>query len=817
MANSIGPRIAVSTPSTTPPAAPSAPSATSPAVQPNAPLPNVSGMLAQASGSSVPTLVFEGPAALIAKKIRPIYPYPSPGTSPRVTFDPFSFRHIETQAVAMDGGWKFTVDTHHEANAHATLIVSLRLLDVKTREEVWLPVAAPFSGALPGADGTASNGLKISRNEFFLSIDDLNAWLSKEGGKKADGSPKLVFRPGDVVSVDARWNDVSGSSGGMSDARCGLIATPPLPTNATSIALMGSTAPIVKPGATVRASDIAAKPSRISFSLPKELIAQYPRLFAADATITSRAEEKIAVQAKSPAEWKKLTSTLLALTRRPASEQDAALAEILGEKGWRIGTDGPSPRARFKAGEKVWKSADGTEVDFAGMPKPREISQQLLDSVDGPEPLPGRMGSLSLSRMGGTLLTRSTQHADVLSLTRGPIAVEPQTGVAIEHSHELTFKPGVWSDPALASELRAFLETEKSIYNPLSVHSRAGVGLSPQVAESTVFDVRVLRYPFKLKHTSGAMLSVCCELLDLRSQTQDIEPPSTMGRSLAEKYEHWKTLMGGIDERANVINRGTFVEVGSRGERLDVEVELSTDEEGLRTVSEVIVVQNARLVIASADVDSDTEVPASRGKITALTATAARISDEALRRFFDRLSDDCSFAPPPSMHASTDGGHAAKRWEEGAPRAPAAALALKRWAFPSSEPTTLSGPGNVLEALNRVSEAAPEIRSVSFDGATTAVRLSSSGGRIVVSGDEKLDSSHPTNPKAVLIDVDGFAMRVPLNGDEGAPEIRDLLVSALEKVRGAKVETVKSQSADWDETQKKMVYFDVYHIQLKRR
>ena len=160
-------------------------------------------------------LIFNGIADAVAHDLKQLSQYnlPSAGQNSAVqtwgkvgagALDPNRDRgYIETRCTAVAGGWQLEVDTHYfEPGETINHYLSLRITDVP--EEHWVVVAVPHYGPMTPT-GTDAVGMQITTDKLFVALDDLNAFLLKKAGTKADGTPKLQFQPGDPFTVDAVW------------------------------------------------------------------------------------------------------------------------------------------------------------------------------------------------------------------------------------------------------------------------------------------------------------------------------------------------------------------------------------------------------------------------------------------------------------------------------------------------------------------------------------------------------------------------------------------------------------------------------------
>ena len=237
--------------------------------------------------------------------------------------------YIQSKITATDAGWEIEVETHHaERGDDVSLFVSVRVTDPPV--EHWVPLAMPFAGVMDGASGSDKHGLFVTTKKFFVALADVNAFFAKHG------ADKLVFRPGDPLSIDAYWQGAGHQSGGRRDASQGWLATPPLVAVGSPLDVRSAAVPIARPAAPVLTGRASDKPVDLAIALPDALVQKYPAVFPKGAKLVSRREAEMKLEPKTFDELKDFTLRLDALSRLPAGEQERALAAIFGEDGWSL-------------------------------------------------------------------------------------------------------------------------------------------------------------------------------------------------------------------------------------------------------------------------------------------------------------------------------------------------------------------------------------------------------------------------------------------------------------------------------------------------
>jgi hypothetical protein len=686
--------------------------------------------------------------------------------------------HLQTSAIAVQGGWEITTDIHHSKGEKACLLVALRAYDPVSDTCTWFPVSVPFDGDLEGEGGVDELGLSVTRKSFFLSLTELNAWLAQEGGRKADGSAKLQFKPGDALSVDC----VLGNRHEAGGRYQGLLVTPPLPTLTTAVQLMSATTPIVRPGQVAKAQVDGEVASGFKVKLPQAVINKYPKLFPADATLTTRRTQELTFEPRTLDEQSALIDTLRALAKAPLSTQSAELEKVFGDKGWSVAAKKP-------AAETV-HFRDFVVDPTTTLPVDWPVSQQ------------------------GASLHFGDRSVDVIF---DGAAMNPFTGITTRVRHSLAVREGLTGDPASQAELASFLENERAPYNPWQAVRLGERRPSPQSVTTDVLSQQLDRHAFVFSHESGITLHVACDFVETASRTQLIEPLSVKGKSLGDRYGHWRSKFASFDETPGIINRATFADEGRDGVPIEVDVELSVDDEGCRSVAEVCRIKSARVHIDM----MHTQFPAQDAaqEATALAADASSVeSASAIAAIMRGFSESTTFAPPSRLNSPRESRIESLRAAPAFEQMAVAATKLREWASPSGGSMKGLPAAEALHTLGAMTMRGPPVGGA-FDVNNEGIRIDSQRGAIVVEG-VKIEPSRYANfpsSKSIRMKVLGYSITLPVRGDETCAEVRDAIVGECAKFIAYKPVVVATKGRFYDEAQSRYVTTDRYAISLEPR
>lgn len=735
---------------------------------------------------------------------------PQTGQLALVSSSPFgssSRGFIESSIVPRTDGWEIAVNVHHtDPGDDISLFVSARVTDLDKGAESWVILGMPIAEKLPGTGGVDGFGLKTDRRSFTLSLDELNKWLLKKAGVRADGQPKLVFRPGDPLSIDAKWQQIGHESGGRRDQRDGYLVTPALTQAANVVGIRSANVAIAKPAATL-AGDPASKPIDLVLKMPEELVAKYPLVFVPGATMVSRREEEAKFEPKTFQELKDFTLKLLSVSKLGSSAQAAELEKAFGEKGWKLkATDRyyqKSPSGAYETyapGEKTWtvKDASGEVLfDFAGFPKVAGMYDQYLDTIKPENPPPyssaAYIKDFTIADHNAAVRFRDGEiKGGQVSATMGKLNVKPSGGVVnpynltttrLEYAHDTL--PGMSQDPAAMAQLRSFLEKEDAPYNPFKeLHKVAGY-VDGSVLDHNVADNQAERYKFTLEHESGLELEVSLDFVEIRSKDPKIEPASTKGLRQDQKYDHWVKEFArtgqAFSSAPGQSNRGNFVEYANGGaDRVEVVVDASIDSAGKKSVKEQLIIHAMQVEVemdhvqARATGAAQVAVPPSNIYFAEPTNTAEEGA------FFANLSDNTTFAGPPTIHNVEDLNEVRLYQDPSYLQMSGAVERLENWGFPNGILGTRQKLALGLEKMGQISPSKGPVLEARFKDYNSGlgVGISVQGSDLYISGG--LTSGVPTE---LVLRVDGFPIVFRFKGNESAQTIHDAIFSEMDKFK----------------------------------
>ncbi len=835
---------ATPTGATTSTTATTATSTVTPLIQPNAPLSTPAIGAPSTQTSSAPKMLVDGVAWAVAQqKALPGY-RPGPGSiaAPGSNQAFGNGRgYIETEITAMEGGWEISVDVHHNnANDDVNLFTSVRITDPVNDIENWVVIGMPYAGLMEGKDGTDSSGMLITRKKFFLSHDELNAWLAKKAGNKADGTPKLVFQPGDPISIDAKWS-VGHESGGRRDQRYGYMLTPPLPQTTKLVGILSPNVPIAKPGGTVKSS-AAEKPVDLTIKLPQEIIDKYPKVFTQDAVFVSRREEELKLAPKSFDELKDFTTRLIDLSRMPEAQQAAELEKIFAEKGWKVHLtdryykkDASGGYEYWQKGEKVWKVKDGKgerDFDFEGLPKVAGMYDQYQDSIRGPAPLDRNSDEywqwqsrqdFSVGTQNGAVRFRDGEiKSGEVKPTMGKFNLKPGGGVVDPYSliatrleYALDTKPGIAKDAEAMEQMADFLTNGAAPYNPMREFQKIAYGSTGDVVKNNILDNQADRFKFTLEHESGLEVEISCDFIEVTSKTLAIEPPSTKGKSVDQKYAHWQSKIAGFSTKAGDVNKAELVEYSADGKhRIEVSVTCSIDDEGNKSVSETLSVKGLQVEIEMDHVQARTTGPVQAGSATASKQGNEPQTEAELDGFFKTLSDSCTFAGPPTIHNVEDLQDAALYSDPSYLQMRGAGIKLQDWAFPNGVDRTRQKAAYALEMMGQIPSQQVQISAQllnvkdpwSFD-----VQVQGYGDQITITGDKVTTGK----PFQVQLKMEGFPITLSFQGTETSAQIKDRVEQEIAKFKLWKPVVTTSQGQIYNNNTHKYENVPMFILKLQ--
>ncbi len=749
--------------------------------------------------------------------------------------------YIEATCAPKVGGWEIETTVHHNTSADdISLFVSARITDAGNSKESWIVLGMPVAELMNGADGKDADGMLLTKKSFFLSLDDLNAWLEKKGGKKADGTAKLVFKPGDPISIDAKWQVAGHECGGRRDQRYGYLDTPPLPQTTSVVGVQQPSVTIDK----VK-SRAAAKPVDLTLKLPQEIIDKYPKVFAKDALFVSRREEELKLAPKSFDELKDFTTRLIGLSQMPDAQQKTELQRIFGEAGWKVHLtdryykkDANGAYDYWKKGEKVWKVKDGKgerDFDFEGLPKVAGMYDQYQDVVKGTtEPTPrystewyawSSAQSFAVANANGAVRFRDGEikSGEVkptmgkFNLKPGGGVVDPYSLVATRLEYALDTNPGIAKDAAAMAEMSKFLDEGLQPYNPMAEFKTVNSSVSGLAVKTNVLDNQADRFKFTLEHESGLEVEISCDFIDMTSKNAAIEPPSTKGMTQDQKYDAWQKKFASFSTQPGASNRETFVEYTHNGKyRVEVTVEASIDAAGKKTVTETLNVKSLQVEIEMDHVQARTTGPVQSGGASAASKQVSEPTDATSEdAFFAALSDTCTFAGPPTIHNVSDLQDHELYEDPSYLQMRGAGIALQDWAFPNGVDRTRQKAALGLEMMGQI-----ELQKLPV--LTVETQKSMKGVAIHATGSDSTLHIRGAQLKAggvMTLKIEGFPVKIAFTGQETAAQVKDKLVSELAKFKLYKprVEILKEDFWDTSVSPAARKQRSVYDISLEAK
>lgn len=812
--------------------------------QPMAPVTTVPPPVA--STPAPPTMTVDGVASAVkAKKNLPTYkPQPGQLAQPGSSNNFGNGRgYIETTIAPRGRGWDIGVDVHSgKATDEVNVFVSVRITDPTNNTESWVVVGMPISDKMDGKDGTDKDGMLITKKSFYLSIDDLNAWLSKKGGKKADGSPKLKFTPGDPISLDATWQTAGHQAGGRRDQRYGYMVTPPITTGV--IGIQDPNAPIVTPQKSMVTG--ASKPVDLTIKIPQEMLTKYAKVLAPNATFQSHREEELKFSPKTFQELKDFTLNLMRLSKLPAAQQSVELQKLFGgQQGWSVAVsdryfqkDQSGAYQYYAKGEKVWKVKDDkgeSDFDFEGLPKVLLMKDSYTDTIEGPPRIDGANddddngwhSNFEVANANGAVRFRDGEFKNGQVLpTMGQLEVKPGGGVVDPYSltatrleYAVETNPGIIKDPAAMAQMADFLKNGPSPYNPMRELQKVASGVDGDAVKNNILDNEADRFKFNLEHSSGLKVEISCDFPSFTSKSLAVEAPSTKGKSVEEKYAHWEQEFQkaglAFDKTPGAVNKGTFVEYAQNGlHRVEVRVEVSIDKDSNKAVSEILNTKGKQVEIEMEHAQIRSNAPVQTGTAAASTSKDEPSTEAEEDTFFKALSDDCIFAGPPTIHNVEDLKDPELYTDSSYLQMREAGIFLQDWGFQGGVNRTRQKAAYALEMMGQIEPLALPRLQWQVEGdpkAAEGLEIQTwTPGQVVVTGD-KLTSGKPFE---ATMTMEGFPIKLKLQGTETSAQVKDLIEAEMKKFKLWKPDVTTGKGSVWDDKLKKDVDVPEFTIKL---
>lgn len=829
MPNPIGVRIAsLTTPTTTATTAVTSTTATTP----TPPTTGTVGMGPTTVQLGPPPMTFDGVASAVAQK-RTLPGYrPAAGT----TAAPGSSStfgngrgYIETTATPVSGGWQIDVDVHHnKPGDDVSLFVSSRITDVGNGKEAWVVMGMPVAGPMAGTDGKDKDGMLITKKSFFVSLADMNAWLAKKAGNKPDGTPKLQFQPGDPLSVDAKWQD-GHEAGGRRDQRYGYINTPPLPQTTSPIGTRDPNVVISKP-ITMNA---ASKPIDLTVKLPDTIIKKYPLVFTPTSTLSSHREEELKFSPKTFDELKALTDKLVTLAKMPAAQQAVEMEKMLGEKGWKLELsdryfqkDQNGGYVYYAPGEKVWTVKDEKgehPFDFAGLPKVAPMHDQYQDVTRGPEPDKNspdhwRWQSaqpFSVANINGAMRFRDGEikGGQVLP-TMGEFEMKPGGGVMDPYSmvatrleYALETNPGIGKDPKALAQMAEFLDKEAAPFNVMKEMKKVSYNVSGNAIKSNILDNNADRYKFNLESATGLKVEISCDFVSITSKNQEIESPSTKGKTQDQKYDYWQGEFAKakktFDTTPGAKNTETFVEYSNNGQyRVETTVEVSIDAAGKKSVTETLNVKGLQVEIEMEHlgIRNAAGAPVQAGGASSANKQERDPTDVASEdKLFQSFSDNLTFAGPPTIHNVSDLSDPSLYEDDSYLEMRKAGILIVDAAFPNGVNRTRQKAAYGLQMMGAIEALKmPDLTAEITSGKKLArgLGITADNQKVSIRGAQFTGGA----PLELTLMMEGFPVKIAFKGNETNEQVKDAIAAEFKKFKLYEPKVTAQKEDFWDTT-----------------
>lgn len=792
------------TPSTTQPSGTQATAGAAPAAAVNA----KTGLDAAAAASSsvpsgvrptIPRAIIDGSATALGKQLKlPSY-VPTPGQLAGTQVwgaqggSSGNRGYIEATVTPAPGGWVFNVQTHHNSpNDEVSLYLSARITDPP--HEHWVVLSTLFTGPMEGT-GKDGIGMCTTDREFYVSLEDINAFLAKKAGTKADGkTPKLQLQVGDPLTIDAVWK-VGHESGGRRDQTKGYVITPETLGRASPLDVRAGKVPVAKPIA-ASVGKAADKPVDLTLKVPDEIVAKYPKVFAPGAKLVSRREHELKFEPKTFDELRDFTTRLIGIAKLKGSAQEAALEQVFGEKGWHLELtdryyqkDARGAYVTYQPGELVWNVKDeGGEraFDFAGLPKVAGMYDQYQDSVTQGGGYYGTQ-KFQVARENGAVRFRDGEikagenkgTIGKFNLKPGGGMFDPTSLISTRVEYSLDTLPGIAKDAAAMEQMRSFLDQGPEPFNPLVEFKKKSYNLSGEVVRHNVLDNNAKRYKFTLKHASGLEKEISCDFIHLTSKHAAVEPPSTQGKPIAAKYNHWQAQFAAqklpFSTQPDAVNKATFVEYTNNGrDRVEVEVEVAIDAAGKHSVKETLSVYGRQVEIEMDHVQLFTTGAVQSGTMATQRGTNARTSQEE-DRIFKSLSDNATLNGPPTIHNLSDLADPGLYADGSYQQMKVAVNKLRQAFFPGGVNPTRQKSAYGLEMMGQIPASGDLKITTAMQPYDSSTRVGVSGNVITVRGDMASKT-----PMTLTLAINEFPITIALKGGETAQQIADAITRTLD-------------------------------------
>jgi hypothetical protein len=333
------------------------------------------------------------------------------------------------------------------------------------------------------------------------------------------------------------------------------------------------------------------------------------------------------------------------------------------------------------------------------------------------------------------------------------------------------------------TEMAKFLTEAPAPYNPLIEFKKKDWSLSADSVKEHVLDNDAKRYKFTLKHNSGLELEISNDFISLRSTTDAIDPPSTKGKTIDEKYAHWEAQFKAqglaFSTSAGEVNKGTFVEYANGGKhRVEVEVTASVDDGGKKSVTETLVVKGRQVECEMDHVQLFTTGPVQAAFMPASQwgTNVVTVADED--KVFKGLSDNATLDGPPTVHTLDDLRQADLYADPSYLQMKAAGNKLRAWAFPEGVNRTRQKAAYGLEMMGQIPLlGSPQLMAV-MQPYVNGFYIWYGQGQLTVPP-AKLNSATPVK---LTLNVDEFPMKeITLKGNETSQEVVDAITKKLDE------------------------------------
>lgn len=745
---------------------------------------------------------------------------PSPGQAASAGSWGTQRGYIQSSIRAFDDGWMVKVDTHHTAPGDkVNLFVSLRVVDPP--EEHFFILSTPFHGPMPG-DGKDAAGMCVSSKEFFVSAKDINAFLAKRFGKKADGSPKLQFKPGsDPLFIDAVWQDIGHQAGGRRDQTQGYLLTPPLAGKTSALDIKNGKVPVAV-AATESIGRAADKAVEYTFAIPQAVIDKYPLVFSKNAKLVVRREHELKIDPNTFDDLKTFTLKLMDIAKMSKAEQDKALVDVFGSKGWQLAitdryykkekVNGVEQVVVYKAGELVWNVKDAAgehPFDFAGLPKVAGMYDNYQDRIAHPRAATDQyyrsgyyadQSKFIVSKLDGAVRFRdgeikageNSPTVGKLNIKPGGGVYDPITGVGTRLEFGLDTKPGIVNDAKALEQLKQFLDNEFAPLNPMMEFKTLNSELGGDVIATNIVDVSAQRYKFTAHSSTGLEKEMSCDFVMGILKHASPEPTATKGKTADEKYDHWVqqfTAVGAtVDGSAGKVSKGAFYDATTKE---NFYVEISKDAAGKKTVREFQCVffkqlenemDHVQLTTTSA---AQTLIPTGSKSGT----NAQTKSDED--KIVAKLSDNATLSAPATVHQLQDLKDPSVYSTGSYAEMAAAAKPLLKWGFPNGFTRARQKAAMAMQLFGLIPKRNADNVSIEFPLGVypQGANISGYSQQVNISGTQLTNGK----PMDFYLRIGDFPLTVKLDGNETVDQIADKVAMAIDTCLFYKAQINKTQ------------------------